>query len=176
MKKIELTRGKFALVDDDLFDFLNQWKWHAKPGSSRKNNSNTFYAVRTHRKDGVQKNIYMHRVVLGLTDNKLVCDHKDRDSLNNQKENLRISDFSGNASNRSSLVGSSSKFLGVTKLTDKRYKIIKYYWVAQIRKHRKLMFILRCPYTEQGEIDAAKAYDEKAKELHGEFANLNFKT
>lgn len=40
MKKIPLTQGKFALVDDTDFDWLMRWKWQAKWGRG------TFYAKR----------------------------------------------------------------------------------------------------------------------------------
>lgn len=29
IKTIALTKGKVALVDDDDYDWINQWKWNA---------------------------------------------------------------------------------------------------------------------------------------------------
>ena len=43
-------------------------------------------------------------------------------------------------------------------------------WQAQIGENKKRTYI--GSYTN--EMDAARAYDKKAKELHGEFARLNF--
>ena len=81
MRKIRITLGKVALVDDDKFDFLNQWKW------STAKRSTTFYAQRTSYKP-VKKTIYMHNFVL-KKEGSLDCDHIDGNGLNNQKENLR---------------------------------------------------------------------------------------
>ena len=59
MKQIALTQNKFALVDDDMFEELNQHKWHAQK------NVNTFYAVRNVRlENGKQTLIQMHRQIL----------------------------------------------------------------------------------------------------------------
>jgi hypothetical protein len=46
MKEIQLTQGKVALVDDDDFDYLSQWKWYAHKPSTR----DIYYAVRNRRK------------------------------------------------------------------------------------------------------------------------------
>ena len=45
-KLIPLTQGKFAIVDAENYEWLNQWKWHIKKGSK------TFYAVRMNKRDG----------------------------------------------------------------------------------------------------------------------------
>ena len=63
MKKIKLTQGKYALVDDRDFDYLNQWKWYARDGYSG------FYAVRRVQKkqgeiDEKSSHIRMHNLIL----------------------------------------------------------------------------------------------------------------
>jgi hypothetical protein len=58
-KQIPLSQGKFATVDDDMFDFLNQWKWHYAPDKKGKG-----YAVRTPIVNGRQIKISMHRLIL----------------------------------------------------------------------------------------------------------------
>ncbi|WP_244807972.1 hypothetical protein [Caballeronia zhejiangensis] len=55
-------RHEFALVDDDMFDFLSQWKWKAKPNGS----GNHVYAVRNVVENGKNRTIRMHRLVLGM--------------------------------------------------------------------------------------------------------------
>lgn len=159
MQKIPLTRGKFAMVDDEDYDFLNQWKWNAHRGA------NTFYATRgvwiKERKK--MKEVAMHRVILGLTDSKIHVDHKDHNGLNNQKENIRRATPSQNCANIKPKEGKTSKFLGVSKRTDNGK------WKAEIRKNN-IGYRLG---TFNNEVDAAKAYNEAAKKLHGEFANLN---
>ncbi len=98
MKKIPLTQGKFALVDDEDFEYLNQWKWKFLSG----------YAA---RKKG-KKTIYMHRLVNNTLDNKST-DHINMNKSDNRKENLRSSTSSQNKFNRDSM-GGSSKYKGVS--------------------------------------------------------------
>ena len=81
MKKIKLTQNKYTLVDDEDFDYLNQFNWCA-----HKEKYN-FYAVRTDNK--LKKCIRIHRVIMNCPDSKFI-DHKDGNGLNNQKENLRL--------------------------------------------------------------------------------------
>ncbi len=59
MKEIKLTQGKVALVDDEDYEYLNQWKWN--PIRSHKN----YYAARGGLYFGDQKKtISMHRVIM----------------------------------------------------------------------------------------------------------------
>lgn len=149
---------KIVLVDDEDFEFLNQWNWHLKPAR------NTFYATRQ-QFDGHSnfKHVKMHRLILGLNDSKIKGDHKDRNGLNNQRANLRICNPSENNCNQKSHKGSTSKYRGVSWCTERKK------WVAHIQKEKKLVHIGRF-FTEK---EAALAYNNMAKELHGDFANLN---
>ena len=85
MKLIKLTQGKFAKVDDEDFEFLNQWRWCTY--TSR--NGRIFYAIRSVWTDGKCKTIQMHRLIMGISDRSILVDHKDHDGTNNQRENLR---------------------------------------------------------------------------------------
>lgn len=152
----ELMRQVTQLKRD--LKWLNQWRWH--PAKSHR----TFYARRTIWNKGNPVKIAMHRLILGITDVKIQCDHKDHDGLNNQRENIRKSTAMENGANRSPC-GKTSKYLGVywNKKAGK--------WIAHLRKMGKQIHL----GSFDKETDAAKAYDKKAIELHGEFANLNFK-
>jgi hypothetical protein len=90
--QIPLTKGLYATVCEQDFPALAQHKWHAVKGKG------THYAA---RRVG-DKTVYMHRYVLGLVDApRDVCvDHKDRNGLNNQRENLRACTHKENAQNR----------------------------------------------------------------------------
>jgi|SRR6188768_735071 len=156
MKEVQLTQGKVALVDDQDYDFLNQFKWYAKKDPFAK----TYYAARNNPEvKGLL--ILMHRQILGLDDPKLFCDHSDHNGLNNQKYNLRIATRSQNNANKQPT--GTSKYLGVS--WDKsRNK-----WKAEIRKNKKGIHIGRF----KNEAEAALAYNKKAVEMHGDFANLN---
>lgn len=152
MKLIPLTQGLFAQVDDDDFDFLNQWKWTANKLG------NTYYAVNRSFKD---QSILMHRIICGVVEKNVLVDHKDRNGLNNQKDNLRACTHSQNRANRRAY--GSSKYLGVY-FYEKKKK-----WVAQITKDKKMKHI----GIYNTEMEAALAYNKLAVNVHGEFANLN---
>lgn len=94
MKEIKLTQGQVAIVDDWMFDELNQFKWYALFAPT----TGTYYAM---RQDGKNRNgkVRMHRVV-ARTPADLFCDHIDGDTLNNQGFNLRNVTVSQNAINR----------------------------------------------------------------------------
>jgi hypothetical protein len=79
MKKIKLTRGKFALVDDNDFDWLNQWKWHC---------TSYGYAVREVGGRKSRKVVWMHRLINETPDQE-ITDHINRDRLDNRRANLR---------------------------------------------------------------------------------------
>lgn len=157
MKEIILTQGKVALVDDADFEWLNQWKWFAYK------DANTYYAHRSDRTGPKQRIILMHREILGLTDPKIHGDHKDRNGLNNQRNNLRTANNSQNMANRRSHIDSTSEYLGVYYYKRDRN------WRARITKDRKDIFI----GGYDSEYEAALAYNEVAIQLHGQFANLN---
>lgn len=152
MKKIKLTQGKFALVDDEDFEELNKYKWSAQKGYK------TFYASRGFRKsNGKMSTVKMHQVILGWP--KTIIDHDDEDGLNNQRGNLRLSSKSTNAMNKGKPVNNTSGFKGVTwcKSSSK--------WKAQIMVNRKRKNLGYFPTKEE----AYKAYCEAGKKYHGEF-------
>lgn len=162
MKEILLSKeGKnrgiyVALVDDDVFDYLNQWDW------SVAHNRGAYYAARSERNsDRTISRVLMHRVIMNAP-NHLQTDHIDHDGLNNQRYNLRLCTKRENLCNR--VPRGNSQYLGVCRLKSGLYQTLiqkKEYG----RYKRKF----------KNEIDAAMAYDAKAKEWFGEFANLNFK-
>ena len=157
MKEIQLTQGKVALVDDEDYEYLMQWKWYA--AKSRK----TYYAQR-----GRNPNIKMHRVLMNTPDDMQV-DHIDHNGLNNQKSDMRNCTLIEN--NRNISARGRSKYLGVS-FTSTRVKGKKYeYIAASIRVNRKAISL----GNHKTEEAAARAYDEAAKKYFGEFANLNFK-
>lgn len=161
MKEIKLTQGYVTQVDDEDYDFLNQFKWQV-----HKDHNNICYAVRSMRKNDIYTATKMHRLILGLTDPKIHGDHIDHNGLNNQRSNLRIATHGQNAQNRRSSKNSTSKYLGVH--WDNHTRSIKK-WKSKIRINNRDYFIGR--YISESE--AALAYNIKAKELFGEFANLN---
>lgn len=158
MKLIPLTQGKFAQVDDEDYEWLNQFKWHIY--ESKKNK---FYAARNVWLNGKNKQISLHRFIMNSPVNFQI-DHRDGDGLNNQKSNLRICNSQQNSMNRGSRIGASSKYKGVY------FDAYSNKWRAEIKLNG--VYIYRKIF--DSEIEAAKQYDIWANELFGEFAGLNF--
>jgi hypothetical protein len=148
-KSIPLTQGKFALVDDEDFDKLNQHKWQYHLG----------YAIRR----VLGKTIYMHNEVIGRKDGFEV-DHISRKTLDNRRKNLRHATKAQNGINRGPNKNNTSGFKGVSWSKDKNK------WDSQIAVSGKHILIGRFHDPKE----AAKAYDEAARKHFGEFAYLNF--
>lgn len=146
MKQIPLSKGKFAIVDDGDYEWLMQWKWCY----------NSQYARRDVRRTAV----WMHRLILGdaLTD-ELICDHINRDKLDNRRSNLRAVTHSQNMKNRTCF--KTKRFLGVFKNGIN--------FMSMIGIPERDIYL----GTFKSEEDAALAYNRAAKIHHGEFANLN---
>ena len=156
MKEIPLSKGKVAIVDNEDFEWLNQWKWHClSPGYAARHN-------RICEWHGKRKMVLMHREVLH-TPEGMCTDHINGDKLDNRHENLRICDHSKNGANAKARNGKSG-YRGVCWHKQRKK------WTASIRFNYKTNYLGLFVNL----IDAAKAYDKKAKELFGEFANLNF--
>jgi len=147
---IPLNQGRFVIVDLADYEKLIKHKWRVMIIPE--------YAVRTEKGE----TIYMHNEIM-RPQSGFIVDHRNHKSLNNTRMNLRIATRSQNSCNNKKTRGCSSKYKGVHR--DK-----KGLWRAKIHFNGKEIF-LGC---FEKEIDAAKAYDKAAKELHGEFAVLNF--
>lgn len=151
-KTIPLTKGHFAIVDEEDYEMLMKYNWTVT--NSPTNHTN--YA------SGGRK-MKMHRFIMNAPEDKLV-DHINRNGLDNRKANLRFCTKQGNSANSfSENPSKSSKYKGVCweKYTRK--------WAARIRKDGRSITIGRFLV----EKDAAFAYNTLAKEAFGEFAYLN---
>ena len=157
-KIISLTRGFEAVVDDEDYDRLVAiGNWCAA------NRGNKTYAIHSGKRNGKWTTIGMHRVVLEA-DKGIDIDHINGNALDNQKTNLRLCTNSENQMNRGADRGSRSQFKGIYW----NKKAGKWHGHIMANGHRTFLGHF------DDEIDAAKAYDEAARELHGDFARLNF--
>jgi HNH endonuclease/AP2 domain len=152
MKKIKLTLGKVALVDDADFEMLNKYKWYA-----RKRNS-TFYATRAYQKN--RTNTGMHRIIMN-TPKGMDTDHCDRDGLNNQRENLRVCSRSENLMNRSKFKNNTSGYKGVSWFEPSKK------WQANIQFNSKQIHLGLFNTKEL----AYQAYIEACQKYHKKFAH-----
>lgn len=133
---IVLNTGKEVLVDDDQWHMLTKHTWHEYNG----------YAFNGHCQS-------MHRLLSCAPQGTLV-DHINGNRLDNRLHNLRIASFSDNSQNKRKKEGCSSQFIGVYRTEGK--------WRAYI-KYQYKTYSLGC-YTD--EVAAARAYNQKAKELY----------
>lgn len=153
-RKIKLSQGKYAIVDPEDYEKLIGYVWYAA------NALCTFYAQRNEN----GKSVRMHRQIMNPPAG-LFVDHQNHNGLDNRKANLQIVTPAENTYNKRKERGLvSSKYKGVSF----RKRLNK--WTAYI-SYRGRRINLGC---FDDEIDAAKAYDEAAKELFGRFASLNF--
>jgi hypothetical protein len=153
MKLIPLSKGRTTIVDDEDYDFLNQWKWSLGSGGR---------ARRSGYKNDDTKTISMSRVIMNAPKDKYV-DHINHNKLDNRKSNLRLCTNTENQYNMQSRRGT-SRFIGVD------FKKSFQKWRSRISVNGKR---IELGYFDS-EIIAAIFRDEAAKEHHGEFANLNF--
>lgn len=155
MKKIELTKNRVALVDDQDFEELNKYKWAYHHRG---------YAIRMEKapyKTGKRRFLLMHREILGDPHGMLV-DHKNHNGLDNRRSNLRACTDAENMRNRLLQKNNKSGFQGVSKS--------KSGWVASIRYGG--MYPLMVQALKSAE-EAAYIYDQLAVQLHGKFATTN---
>lgn len=159
-KKIPLSQGKFAIVDDEDYEYLNQWKWSIVSDSINQ------YAIRrlSTSIDKKRRTIRMHRLVLDVIDKKLVVDHINGNTLDNRKSNLRVCTQLENNKNVNKIKSNNKTgYKGV--LWHKRDRIYE----AFIGLNGKRIYLGRF----HDIIEAVKAYNEAALKYHGEFARLN---
>ena len=157
----EKAQGRVALVDDEDFGLVMQFRWCVKERAVGREGIGGPYAItRTRDAAGRQVAISMHALIMG----RPYIDHVDGDGLNNRRSNLRPATGTQNQGNRRPTPGCSSQFKGVRWYAPRRK------WNARIgyegRQHHLGYF--------EDEIAAARAYDEAARRLFGEYARPNF--
>lgn len=156
--EIPLTKGYVALVDDEDYEELSQWKWQSQSGGER----NTAYARRGIYNPYSRRmtTVMMHRVIMGDPADYLI-DHKDGNGLNNTRSNLRIATRAENQYNSRINKNNTTGFKGVTfhRNTGK--------YMAQVSVDGATRYLGLYNSAEA----AHYAYCEAAKQLHSEFAN-----
>ena len=150
---VALAKGSFALVDREDYEETVKYSWRV---------STLGYAVRY---KPVNRVFYLHRVILNIDDENILVDHRNHDTLDCRKSNLRICTRQENARNQK-----------IPKYGESDYKGVSYHkhndkWVAIIGINGKRIYL--GSFTNQ--IDAAKEYDKAAIKFYGEYALTNFR-
>lgn len=158
MKTIPLSKGKVAIVDNEHFEAINQFKWSAHSRG---------YAYRQAKgKDGKRRSILLHRFVMELAGREPGhrTDHINGERLDCRADNLRAATASQNGANSKRRINNTSGFKGVSWHGCGK-------WQAYIRVHgesRRHLGLFDC------KVQAACAYDAAARKAWGQFAALNF--
>lgn len=150
MREIPLTQGQVALVDDEDYHWLSRFTWHAQKWSD---GSDKYYAVTNIGKYALP----MHVLIMARTH----CDHRDRNGLNNQKENLRVASRSQNGCNRVRAIINKTGYRGVHEM--------KSGFQPRISMEGKTILGPILPTKKE----AALEYNNMAEHFHGDFAILN---
>ena len=157
-RRIYLGEGQWTLLDPEDYSRLRKYRWIVYGGG------NNLYAVRLKIvKPNRTWQISMHREIMNAPKGVLV-DHRNCDSLDNRRSNLRFATRTENVRNRRKQKNTTSQFIGVS------FRKSEGKWGSEIRCNGKRIWLGRF----KSEIEAAKARDSAAKKYHGEFARLNF--
>lgn len=154
MKTINLTQGRFALVDDDDYDELSKNSWSY---------SNAGYAQRGYKVRGKCKTVLMHRQLLKAPDG-IEIDHINGNRLDNRRSNLRFATRGENSFNQRKQ----------RRQTTSRYKGVYWHkgdnaWMARIQAKGNYIYLGNF----KSEQAAALAYNKAAEQYFGKYANLN---
>jgi hypothetical protein len=157
--EIPLTQGQVAKISPVYYSELSAYNWQAWWNK----NTRSFYAKRNECRDGVRHTIYMHRQIVGLVGGSRNChgDHKNHDTLDNRRDNLRDADPDQNTWNsRDKRCGNSTGYRGVVKLPNGKFK--SYVRVGGGRR-------ISTPQVNTAK-SAHDDYLQLVKKYHGEFA------
>ena len=162
MKKIPLTQGKFAIVDDEDFHYLNRFNWFTS-----NNKKGNYYAIKKFSKRNNQKSfeISMAYMIINTDTVNSMITHKNRNTLDNRKQNLiKTSWHSTRHNKKSTSKNKTSIYRGVCL----RKGIKTRPWRMMIQKNK-----VKQQYYFKTEKDAAIAYNKRARELYGDMAYQN---
>jgi len=143
-----------AFVDAAAAPKVLPYQWRVSP-----ENGQTYYACASLN----GKEVFMHRLILGLTDASVTTDHKDHCGMNNTRANIRPASHQQNSANRRKRSGHTSKYKGVS------WKTAYGKWVATVELDGKKKHL---GYFDD-EQEAARIYNATARERFGEFAFVN---
>lgn len=165
--QIPLTNSdKLVTIDDADFNIVKEYTWWEHKVTDRLSYA---YGMKLPRKRNGEQVIKMHRLIMGYTKKDGLLDHKDGNGLNNCRDNLELITVAQNQQKANLDPERNprkihSKFRGVSYLGwHGRY-------IAYVNNNGQREYL---GYFDT-DVEAAKARDARAKELHGKFVRLNF--
>ena len=153
---IQLTRGQAAQVDDEDYEMLSAYKWQAQPCGK------TFRAVHSSRSNRID----MARMITAAQPGQYV-DHKNHDTLDNRRANLRLCTASQNAANSVRSTCWKNPYKGIAQSREKSLKNPRWFAFIRVQGERHYLGCFKSPE------EAARAYDAAAKKQFGDFASIN---
>lgn len=161
--RIQLTEEHSAVIDASDWPLLSGFSWFPHVHAKRKNLVYAEALTKTGMNGtrSVYRRLLMHRIILDAPDG-IHVDHRDGNGLNNRRTNIRLATPAENARNRRLYKMSASGFRGVFPQKSGT-------WYAAICVNRTDLYLGTFPTA----IEAALAYNEAARQYHGEFARLN---
>lgn len=126
MKLIPLTKGQHAIVDDEDFEWLSQWKWHVRYDRYTK----SYYAGRMGKIDGIFRTVSMHREILKAKKGQQV-DHGNHNTLDNRRGNIAIVTSGENKKNKRLYANNTSGVAGV------QWNVRVKRWIALVIVNKK---------------------------------------
>lgn len=157
MRRISLSQGKYAIVDDEDYEMISRFKWHySKRGYA-------YCILNMGRLNGKSQwaRSYLHRMILHVPLDKEI-DHCNHNKLDCRRANMRVCTRQQNSRNMLRHRDSVSIYKGVSWSKEKGK------WESRIYNNKSIFL----GYFND-ETEAAKIYNTKASELFGEFACLN---
>lgn len=148
----------YAIVDKEDAAWALQFTWRRKRCAIGR----TAYANRSLQRNKKQVILSMHRELMGHPEG-LEVDHINGNGMDNRRSNLRICCHAQNMVNRPMSKNNKVGYKGVRWDSDRhKYRAVirhdgKYYWLGSFRTA----------------IEAARAYNDAALTMHGEYAHLN---
>lgn len=157
-------RGQVALVDEEDWEHVKVYDWYCFRVR------HVWYVATDRIKDGRAKRTYLHQFIMNAPP-KSEVDHINNNGLDNRRQNLRIVSHQQNLANQKLSEANTSGYKGVTldRRTKKDGTPLTPAWMAQTKYNGKRIYLGKFSSPEA----AARAYDRKMLELHGEHAKTN---
>lgn len=159
MQQMILYSGECVLLDDEDYYKVAKWKWQLSP---------TGYVARSTYHKAKRKRIYLHRIITNCPADKVV-DHINKNKLDNRQCNLRICSQRENTVANNGWINAQIPYKGVTYMSSGGRKVLSKYRARIYTNKREINLGIY-----NSAIEAARAYDQAAKIMHGEYAKLNF--